>query len=287
MLLEKTKTPIIRKDGSVSKKYSIAIKFMCDECGTVFIRTSDYKTKLHFCSNACKFKSWKSGGKLAKQVAESNIDKYGVSSPMKLKEVQNQRKRNFQDKYGEDVTSPLAVPGAKERRRKTHMERYGVEETFQSKEMLEKRVKTWMKNYGQNHPPIDKWLAAIELSMTNDPNKWSSRGEEKMCDDLAKVYGEVVRQKRINRWPIDAYIPSIDLYVQYDGEYWHGLDRPIEVIRESTSERDEAICAHWENDREQEKWCQENDINLMRITDKEYERSGIRKIVESHPPKTK
>jgi hypothetical protein len=34
-------------------------------------------------------------------------------------------------------------------------------------------------------------------------------------------------------WPVDFYVKSINTYIQYDSEYWHGLDRSIDVMMAS------------------------------------------------------
>lgn len=74
-------------------------------------------------------------------------------------------------------------------------------------------------------------------------------------------------------WNIDFYIPEIDTYVQFDGAYWHGLDRPIDQIKNSASKRDQSIYAKWLLDREQDAWFSENRKCLIRITDVEFRKS--------------
>ena len=70
-------------------------------------------------------------------------------------------------------------------------------------------------------------------------------------------------------WPIDFFISFIGTFIQLDGVYWHGLDRPILKIKESKSARDQQIYKKWLTDREQDRWFQENKLNLVRITDLE------------------
>jgi hypothetical protein len=63
--------------------------------------------------------------------------------------------------------------------------------------------------------------------------------------------------------------------VQLDGVYWHGLDRPIDVIAERRTKRDAQIHKKWLMDREQDRWFVENGMRLIRITDLQF-RDGIR-----------
>jgi hypothetical protein len=74
----------------------------------------------------------------------------------------------------------------------------------------------------------------------------------------------------MNIWPIDFYVKSIDTYIQFDGEYWHGLDRPLEEIQKFKTSRDRRIFEGWNRDREQDKWFREQGLKLNRITNKQF-----------------
>lgn len=73
-------------------------------------------------------------------------------------------------------------------------------------------------------------------------------------------------------WNIDLYVPQIDTYVQFDGVYWHGLDRPIELIKESSRQRDKVIYKKWLIDRAQDEWFAKMSKRLVRITDVEFKK---------------
>ena len=101
----------------------------------------------------------------------------------------------------------------------------------------------------------------------------SSKPEEKLYTLLCAWFDvdNVSRNVFVNsRWPIDFYIKSIDTYVQLDGIYWHGLDRPIEVIAEHRTKRDAQIHKKWLTDREQNRWFSEREMNLVRVTDAQF-----------------
>jgi hypothetical protein len=68
---------------------------------------------------------------------------------------------------------------------------------------------------------------------------------------------------------------SIDTYVQLDGVYWHGLDRPIELIAEHRTKRDVQIHKKWATDREQDAWFAERGMKLVRITDAHVQAKGF------------
>ena len=56
-----------------------------------------------------------------------------------------------------------------------------------------------------------------------------------MFEFLKAHFSGVKAQVRIHQQRVDMYIPELDMYVQLDGVYWHGLDerleRPNAVIR--------------------------------------------------------
>lgn len=284
MFIEKVTISRVKKNGEQSRQCTVLYRFECDECGKIYEKrpcvTHLSKSGLHFCSNVCKFNSHKIGGKLKLICDETSLERYGDTSPMRTAEVQQRLAQSFEERYGSGITCPLQIPAVKERRRRTHLERYGAEETFQSEGPKAKRRATWMKNYGVPYKPFEEYAAErSRQSMLKMPQKWSSKGEEEMCKLLHERFGEVIRQKHVHKWPIDAYIPAIDTYVQFDGVYWHGLDRPIESIERSTRPRDKVIYRRWLSDHAQNEWFAKHDLRLVRITDVEFKKNGIDKIV--------
>lgn len=97
-----------------------------------------------------------------------------------------------------------------------------------------------------------------------------SRPEDELYKYLVQRFGDVERQRYVNGWPIDFYVPSVDAYVQLDGVYWHGLDKPIEQIRQSSRPRDRQIVKKWETDRAQGAWFAAREMRLVRITDAQF-----------------
>ena len=78
---------------------------------------------------------------------------------------------------------------------------------------------------------------------------------------------DIIRQITINGWSIDFYIISIDTYVQFDGTYWHGLNRSIEEIKEFKHPRDKDIFDTMQRDVLQNEWFKTHNLNLVRVID--------------------
>jgi hypothetical protein len=105
-----------------------------------------------------------------------------------------------------------------------------------------------------------------------------SKGELRLYEILKKLYPTVKHGYWLHKsttgskhmWNIDFYIPEIETFVQFDGVYWHGLNKPIDQIRESNTPRNQAIYGKWLIDREQDVWFSNVKKRLIRITDIEF-----------------
>jgi len=274
MFIERISTPRIKKNGEISAQYNVVLRYQCDFCKEVYERrpanASHSSSGLTFCSRKCRGESIRVGREGYVLTKKKMLELHGVENTMQLKETRDKIKKTLMERYG--VENPSHSEEFKEKRKRTHLEKYGHEETFQSPKILAKREATWMKKYGQKDPRNQPHLQEIAKTksleaMMTSPQKWSSKIENSFAETLASEYGEVIRQKRVNGWPIDFYIPSIDTYVQLDGVYWHGLDRPIEEIRESSKPRDIARVGKWEQDRRQDAWFASHSLRLVRVTD--------------------
>jgi len=91
---------------------------------------------------------------------------------------------------------------------------------------------------------------------------------------LCELHGSenILRQVTVpgTRWAIDFYIKSTNTYVQFDGAYWHGLDRSLEEIVQHRTKRDVVIHRKWLTDREQDEWFKTHGLKLVRITDRQF-----------------
>lgn len=66
----------------------------------------------------------------------------------------------------------------------------------------------------------------------------------------------------MHKWPIDFYIPAIDMYVQYDGLFWHGHTMTDEQL-----EKWPAIRRKREIDNEQNEYFVQHELRLYRVSD--------------------
>lgn len=239
----------------------------CDHCGAQS-RKSFKLVKgrnFHFCNRKCSSLARRPGGALhavnsrAWEIGRRGLrEKHGVDNPMKIPAVVA--------KFVGRTKNPECI----ERTRQTLLQRYGVtcpyqiervRERARSSEAQAKRLNSWKKTCYER------------ISMP----------ERMLREALERVVGrhDVDIQVIINdRWPIDLYVKSVDTYVQVDGVYWHGLDRPMDEIAASTSPRDRTIARKWATDREQDAWFEREGRRLVRVTDVQV-RSDLSRVVDT------
>lgn len=253
----------------------------CDVCGREF--TKDYfahieKAPHHICSRKCHTAAQLKGGLLDEKKRQTMQDRYGVDNPQQLLWVKDKSRVTNLERYGTEVCSQSDK--VKERARLTNQERYGVDWHTQSKNFADKSKKTWKERYGVDHP-----MRADEVKAKYDFKEvWRkahctkklngtyarSKSEDLFYARLSSVFDNVERQVPVQHengtWLIDFRVG--DVYVQFDGVYWHGLDRPIdEIIAFCCNVRDRAIIERYKHDRAQNAWFMSHKLRLVRITD--------------------
>ncbi len=157
----------------------------------------------------------------------------------------------------------------------TVVAKYGVENVSQLEEIKKQKEETCLKNYGVRNPNQNPEIKrrAIKTLIKNRPESWISKPEHLFGLYLKEWFGEsdVLQQVYFERrWSVDFYVKSIDTYVQFDGVYWHGLDRPIEEIKKFKTVTDRDIYEKWTKDRELDSVTSDKNIRLVRITDVEF-----------------
>ena len=65
---------------------------------------------------------------------------------------------------------------------------------------------------------------------------------------------------------IDFYVKTIDTYIEFDGIYYHGIDRPINVVIEKSPK----IYRKYLRDRELDVLMLNNRMNLIRIREDDF-----------------
>lgn len=191
------------------------------------------------------------------------VERYGVTSVMHLQKVKDRKDQTCLELYGDKCAT--RSPAIKEKTMQTVLKRYGVAYPMMNPDVKKRMIHSLKQNDLQE--VAQRRLNTMKLRGSFQ----KSRAEEKFYSLLLTKFtsDDIERNSRPldKPWPIDFYIKSLDLWIQIDGVYWHGLDRPLQEHRDSTNDRSKIILYKNEVDQRQMAWFHENNMSLLRITD--------------------
>lgn len=190
------------------------------------------------------------------KIAQTNRAKYGVENPQQSPEIQNKTQATNLDKYGTKapaqnilirrkteetnlqrygVSTPFENEEVKAKIKETNLERYGVENPAQLPEVKEKIQATNMKKYGVPWSLQNQEIKAKAInSMIKNKSFTRSKPEEELLEYLKLIDPGVEHHKKhpVLGHVLDYYSPKYDLWMQFDGFYWHGRYTTEEELRQ-------------------------------------------------------
>lgn len=190
----------------------------------------------HTCSIRCQNKAQCRGGPIFKFKTQHFLKNYGVENPFQSSEIKEQIEKKHIEDFGsmEEFHKFLL-----KKRTVTNLINYGVENAQQRSEISEKTKATKIQK------GVKQFQSTLELEI------------EKL---LKKIYKDVHTQQWIDGRPIDFYIKDIDLYIQVDGEFYHGLtERSLKYF---------FVKNNYDRDRKQDLWFKEHNLQLLRLSEK-------------------
>jgi hypothetical protein len=259
--------------------------FKCDHCESEYESGNNLKRDLdrkrNYCSHQCASDAKKYGGKSHDAFVTTNRKHHGVNYPAQCETIRARMTKTNRKRYGS--SSSLGCANIQQKANETRIKRYGAKYSAQIPGVMKKIAETNIRRYGvtcpMNAPEIVAKYDHHEMTrkrintMRKNRTFCTSQPEHRMYrllrDNFDVVHTQVTCVHPTKRWVIDFYVPVVNTYIQVDGVYWHGLNRPIEMIKESTRPRDQAIYKKWLSDREQNEWFKEHNMRLLRFTDKE------------------
>jgi hypothetical protein len=263
--------------------------YICDYCGNQFVGGTKQKLisqELHFCSRYCSNLSAKKGGKIFEKKKHSSIIKYGCEHHSANTEVQNKRIDTCISKFG--GRSPQSNPDIKSKIHNSILSKFG-DHFSRSLDVKNKKKKTCIEKYGvDSYSKTQKFKDSINWQDVNrkgfNTRKLNglspvSKIEVKFLEFLKIYFTEIQTQVSVDKWFIDFYIPSVDCYVQFNGNYWHGLDKSYEELIGSSKPRDKIIAATKLRDVEKQKYFKDNNLILINIPELDFKLKKYEKIL--------
>ena len=233
------------------------------------------------------------------KIRETVLQKYNVDNVMKNVDIKKKQQNTCKKKYG--YPNAISNPKIKQKRQKTCMERYGCKSLFGSIYFKTKVRQTFLQKYGVDNPMkieevvqkvksnidivrrkiLEKMPQTLEkIYATKRKNKSfnTSKIEDDFYNLLCTKFNNVQRQYKTEKYPFlcDFYIPDIDLYIEYNGNWTHGkepfcynninhlirLDYLIEHSKTSDYYQ-QAIYTWTELDVKKQKTAKENNLNYL------------------------
>lgn len=214
-----TKDGILRNgSGTINSN-----RFCCYKCGKTYQSNLQKQTRLkRSIENPNYYKN------MTKKVRETCLRLYNNPTFNNIKKSKETKKLLYNDENYNN----------RKKAKETCLEKYGNENPFQLKEIQQKVKKSCLEKYGtewflqsEKHKELYKnkdWEELrqkhrnITLKKNNSFNK--SKPEEEIYQLLLQKFNQVERQYKSKLYPFncDFYIPSLNLYIEYQGTWEHG-----------------------------------------------------------------
>ena len=142
-------------------------------------------------------------------------ERYGVENISQLQETKEKVKTTCKEKYGTDYftqTQDYTVKSAI-----TCQEKYGVNNYSQSKQF---------KELYTNEDFVKDLVHKMHETKKRNGSYGKSKEEDRLYKKIKSKYPDVIRQYSDYRYPFlcDFYIPSLDLFIEYQGHIRHGKE---------------------------------------------------------------
>ena len=144
-----------------------------------------------------------------KRVRETNLRKFGFSAPAKNSKIKQKIKNTYNKHLGK-IENPDGFEVLRQKIEKTCIERYGCKHFFQT---------SFRKNLDLSEIQ-EKIYQTKKLNHTFN----SSKTEFEILTLLKTKFQDVKAQYKDSRYPFacDFYIPSLDLFLEFQGTWTHG-----------------------------------------------------------------
>ncbi len=225
----------------------------------------------------------------------TNLKKYGVNHPCKLKKIIENRKKTCLKKYG--FQNAMQCKDVVNNLRKAMISKYGVDNSFKLESTRNKFKKTCMKKYGTEYP-AQSHISQETYNLLNDKNWLIEKNhiDKKSCYDISQELGisetlvykkftehklelknfhtssyesDIIKfldeqnisirsRKIISPYEIDIYLPDIKLGIEFNGLFWHSS-----YSKESDKKTKNRHISKTE-------MCKEKDIQLLHIFENEW-----------------
>lgn len=213
-LLDQVNKEYLFTDSVAEKVYLLANNLLeppkCKTCGKYAV--FDRRKYTQYCSVKCAQNS----DETRLKYKQTCLQKYGAENAAQSTYVQDKMKKTCLEKYG--VENAFASEEIKQKIKESNIKKFGVENPQQNANIKAKSRQTLLQKYG------------ITCGFHNHQDYTRSKGEIELFDFISNIFKDAEYSNRavINPFELDIYIPSVNIGLEYDGDYWHSLPNMIE-----------------------------------------------------------
>lgn len=158
--------------------------------------------------------------------SEAIKKKYGVDYSTQLESMKHKSRQTNLKKLGVEFPSQSVI--VKQKIKETNIKKFGYDNPFRSPEIKIKIKKTNKEKYGYEYATQSKNIQKKIKTTTIENNSFSLSDEEVKfyfylkqldSDTELQVFNPVVRNT------IDFFSPKFNVWIQYDGDFWHGKNK--------------------------------------------------------------
>ena len=216
---------------------------ICENCGKeyIYIKGQDNWKCKNSLSNknsgkqAFRFCSYECGCQFTQKQTEKSIsEKYNIKNISQLESIKKKKEETSLKHFG--TKHPMQIKNIKDKCVKnrnissasTKMKNWWKQLSNESKQkIVKKRKQTNLERYGVNtifELETPDWKLKRYLTKKKNNTFTISNPEDKIYELLQQKFVDIKRQYKSEKYPFscDFYIPSLDLYIEYQGHWSHG-----------------------------------------------------------------
>lgn len=174
---------------------------------------------------------------IKKKAIKTSLNRYGVKSYTQTQEYIDKTKKTSLERYGAEYYTKTKE--FEEKVKHSNLERYGVEYPSQNKELQYKREQTCVERYGVKCVSQLQCVKNKVIEKKRENGTFNTSSSEMLIKSLLEsLYTQVYYQHTSELYPFacDFYIPSEDVYIEYQGSWTHG-HRPFDKSNEECLEQ--------------------------------------------------
>lgn len=158
---------------------------------------------------------------IQEKIKKINLERYGVENVSLSKEIRDKANKTNLERYGAE--NVYASEYGKQKMKETNLKRYGVEIASSSKIIQERVNRTCKERYGGRWCASQEILEKTFLTQKKNGTINTSKTEKELEVELRKIFPDLKTQYKSEVYPFacDYYIPSLDLYIEYNGFITH------------------------------------------------------------------